>query len=164
MSNKNEFGNRANVVHLNGVRVSPRKMRVVIDQIRYMDVDEAIALLETGKLFEGRSTDRDHRRLRDAVVHCIQKTKEWETLLGPDVLDRFINIALPRIRDFRGVPTRLSGQGDFTLGLKDQLIFPEIEYDKVDEPRGMNVTIVTTAKNDEEGRELLRLLGMPFRR
>ena len=81
-----------------------------------------------------------------------------------EFLDRFINVALPRIRDFRGVPTRLSGHGDYTLGLKDQLIFPEIEYDKVDEARGMNVTIVTTARNDEEGRELLRLLGMPFRR
>jgi large subunit ribosomal protein L5 len=81
-----------------------------------------------------------------------------------EFLDRFINVALPRIRDFRGVPARLSGAGDYTLGLKDQLIFPEIEYDKVDETRGMNVTIVTTATNDEEGRELLRLLGMPFRR
>ena len=81
-----------------------------------------------------------------------------------EFLDRLINIALPRIRDFRGVPVKLSGSGDFTLGLKDQLIFPEIEYDKVDESRGMNITIVTTAKNDEEGRELLRLMGMPFRR
>ena len=81
-----------------------------------------------------------------------------------EFLDRFINVALPRIRDFRGVSTRLSGRGDYTLGLKDQLIFPEIEYDKIDEPRGMNVTIVTSAKNDEEGRELLRLMGMPFRR
>lgn len=81
-----------------------------------------------------------------------------------EFLDRFVNVSLPRIRDFRGLPARLSGSGDYTLGLKDQLIFPEIEYDKVDEPRGMNVTIVTTAANDEEGRELLRLLGMPFRR
>ena len=81
-----------------------------------------------------------------------------------EFLDRFINVALPRIRDFRGVPTRLSGNGDYTLGLKDQLIFPEIDYDKVDEPRGMNITIVTTARTDEEGRELLKLLGMPFRR
>lgn len=81
-----------------------------------------------------------------------------------EFLDRFINVALPRIRDFRGVPTRLSGHGDYTLGLKDQIIFPEIEYDKIDETRGMNVTIVTSARNDEEGRELLRLLGMPFRR
>ena len=81
-----------------------------------------------------------------------------------EFLDRFINVALPRIRDFRGVPARLSGSGDYTLGLKDQLIFPEINYDKVDEPRGMNITIVTTATSDEEGRELLKLLGMPFRR
>jgi large subunit ribosomal protein L5 len=81
-----------------------------------------------------------------------------------EFLDRFVNVSLPRIRDFRGLPARLSGSGDYTMGLKDQLIFPEINYDKVDEPRGMNVTIVTTAGNDEEGRELLRLLGMPFRR
>jgi large subunit ribosomal protein L5 len=81
-----------------------------------------------------------------------------------EFLDRFLNVSLPRIRDFRGLSTRLSGSGDYTMGLKDQLIFPEIEYDKVDEPRGMNVTIVTDAVNDEEGRELLRLLGMPFRR
>ena len=79
-------------------------------------------------------------------------------------LERLIHLALPRIRDFRGVPTRLSGHGDYTLGLKDQLVFPEINYAKVDESRGMNVTIVTSAKNDEEGRELLRLMGMPFRR
>ncbi len=88
--------------------------------------------------------------LRDAIM--------WE------FLDRLLNFALPRIRDFRGISTKLSGNGDFTLGLKDQLIFPEIEYDKVDEPIGMNITIVTTAKNDEEGREMLRLMGMPFRR
>ena len=88
----------------------------------------------------------------------LRQDRMWE------FLDRFINVTLPRIRDFRGVPVRLSGQGDYTLGLKDQLIFPEIDYDKVDEPRGMNVTIVTTATTDEEGRELLGLLGMPFRR
>lgn len=88
----------------------------------------------------------------------LRDNRMWE------FLDRFINVALPRIRDFRGVSTRLSGHGDYTLGLKDQLIFPEIEYDKVDEHRGMNITIVTSAKTDEEGRELLRLLGMPFRR
>lgn len=80
-----------------------------------------------------------------------------------EFMDRFINFTLPRIRDFRGVPTRLSGSGDYTMGLKDQLVYPEIDYDKVDEPRGMNVTFVTTAKNDEEGRELLAQLGMPFR-
>jgi len=81
-----------------------------------------------------------------------------------EFLDRFINFALPRLRDFRGVPTKFNGSGDYTLGLKDQVVFPEIDYDKVDAPRGMNLTIVTTARNDEEGRELLKLMGMPFRR
>jgi len=81
-----------------------------------------------------------------------------------EFLDRFINFTLPRIRDFRGVPDRLSGRGDYTVGLKDQLVFPEIDYDKVEESRGLNITFVTTAKNDEEGRELLKQLGMPFRR
>ena len=87
----------------------------------------------------------------------LRHNRMWE------FLDRFINVALPRLRDFRGVPTRFSGGGDYTLGLRDQLVFPEVDYDKVDELRGMNITIVTTAKTDEEGRELLRLLGMPFR-
>ncbi len=81
-----------------------------------------------------------------------------------EFMDRFINFTLPRIRDFRGVPSRLSGSGDYTVGMKDQLVFPEIDYDKVDESRGMNITFVTTARNDEEGRELLEQLGMPFRR
>ncbi len=88
----------------------------------------------------------------------LRSERMWE------FLDRFLNFSLPRLRDFRGVPTRLSGRGDYTLGIKDQLIFPEIDYDKVDEMRGMNVTIVTSARNDEEAREMLRLLGMPFRR
>ena len=87
----------------------------------------------------------------------LRRDRMWE------FLDRFINFALPRLRDFRGVPTRMSGRGDYTLGLRDQVIFPEIDYDKVDEARGMNVTIVTSARTDEEGRELLRLMGMPFR-
>jgi large subunit ribosomal protein L5 len=88
----------------------------------------------------------------------LRRDRMWE------FFDRFIHFSLPRLRDFRGVPTRLNGHGDFTLGLRDQLLFPEVDYDKVDELRGMNVTIVTNAKTDEEGRELLRLLGMPFRR
>jgi large subunit ribosomal protein L5 len=81
-----------------------------------------------------------------------------------EFLDRLVSIVLPRVRDFRGVPTRsFDGRGNYTLGLRDQLIFPEIDYAKVDKIKGMNVTIVTTAKTDEEARELLRLLGMPFR-
>src|SRR5262245_28946006 len=82
-----------------------------------------------------------------------------------DFLDRLIAIALPRVRDFRGVPTRsFDGRGNYTLGLKDQLVFLEINYAKVDKARGMNITVVTTAKTDEEARNLLTLLGVPFRR
>jgi large subunit ribosomal protein L5 len=81
-----------------------------------------------------------------------------------EFLDRLISIALPRVRDFRGVsPKGFDGRGNFTLGLKDQLIFPEIDYLKVDKARGMNISVVTTAKTNEEARRLLQLLGMPFR-
>jgi len=80
-----------------------------------------------------------------------------------EFLDRLINLALPRVRDFRGVnPNAFDGRGNYSLGIKEQLIFPEIEYDKVDKVRGMDVIIVTTAKNDEEARELLTLFNMPF--
>ncbi|RKU20815.1 50S ribosomal protein L5 [Candidatus Poribacteria bacterium] len=82
-----------------------------------------------------------------------------------EFLNRLINVVLPQIRDFRGVsPEAFDGRGNYSLGLTEQLIFPEIDYDKVNDIRGLNVTIVTTASTDEEGRELLRLLGMPFRR
>jgi large subunit ribosomal protein L5 len=80
-------------------------------------------------------------------------------------LSRLIHVALPRTRDFQGIsPDSFDGRGNYTLGLREQLIFPEIEYDKIDKVRGMEVTIVTTARTDEEGRRLLALLGMPFRR
>ncbi len=81
-----------------------------------------------------------------------------------EFLDRFVSIALPRVRDFRGVsPKAFDGRGNYTIGLRDQLIFPEIDFGKIDKARGMNVCIVTTAKNDEEARSLLRHMGMPFR-
>jgi large subunit ribosomal protein L5 len=81
-----------------------------------------------------------------------------------EFLDRLVSIVLPRVRDFRGVSTRsFDGRGNYTMGLRDQLIFPEISYEKVDKIRGMNVTIVTTARTDDEARELLKQLGMPFR-
>ena len=80
-----------------------------------------------------------------------------------EFLDRLVNLALPRVRDFRGVnPNAFDGRGNYALGIKEQLIFPEIEYDKVDKVRGMDVIFVTTAKTDEEARELLRLFNMPF--
>lgn len=78
------------------------------------------------------------------------------------LLDRLLNVALPRIRDFRGVPSKLDGRGNYTVGLREQLIFPEINFDKIDKVRGMEITIVTSAQTDDEGRRLLELMGMPF--
>ena len=81
-----------------------------------------------------------------------------------DFFSKLVNIALPRVRDFRGISGKaFDGRGNYSLGIKEQLIFPEIDYDKIDKIKGLNVSIVTTAKTDDEGRELLRLLGMPFR-
>src|SRR5277367_791997 len=81
-----------------------------------------------------------------------------------EFLDRLCSIVLPRVRDFKGLPaSSFDGRGNYTLGLKDQLVFPEIDYTRVDKIKGMNITITTTARNDEEGRELLKLLGVPFR-
>jgi large subunit ribosomal protein L5 len=81
-----------------------------------------------------------------------------------EFLDRLLNVALPRVRDFRGVSTKsFDGRGNYTLGVHDQLIFPEIDYSKVEKLKGMNITIVTTAKSDDEARALLRHMGMPFR-
>lgn len=81
-----------------------------------------------------------------------------------EFFDRFVNVAIPRIRDFRGIPPKsFDGRGNFAVGIKEQFIFPEVEYDKIDKVRGMNIAIVTSAKTDDEGRQFLRLMGMPFR-
>ncbi|MEW6671143.1 MAG: 50S ribosomal protein L5 [Thermodesulfobacteriota bacterium] len=81
-----------------------------------------------------------------------------------DFYNKLVNVALPRVRDFRGVsPKAMDGRGNYTLGVKEHMIFPEVDYDKIDQIKGLNVSIVTTAKTDEEGRELLKLMGMPFR-
>ena len=93
------------------------------------------------------------------VMVTLRGERMWE------FLDRLMNAALPRTRDFRGVPSRsFDGRGNFTLGLREQLIFPEINYDQVDKARGLEVSIITTARSDQEGRRLLELLGMPFQR
>ena len=100
-------------------------------------------------------------KLREGVAIGTSVTLRGEKMY--EFLDRLINIALPRVRDFRGVPSRsFDGRGNYTMGVKDHLIFPEIDYSKVDKSKGMNITIVTTAKNDEQARYLLRELGMPF--
>jgi large subunit ribosomal protein L5 len=113
-------------------------------------VTKAKKSIATFKLREGRSI---------GVKVTLRGERMWS------FLDRLVNVALPRTRDFRGIsPKSFDGRGNYTLGLREQLIFPEIDYDKTDKARGMEISIVTTAQTDEEGRELLLLLGMPFRR
>jgi len=102
-------------------------------------------------------------KLRQGVVIGTKVTLRGERMWA--FLDRLMNVALPRVRDFRGVSANaFDGRGNYTLGLRDQLIFPEIDYDKIDKLRGMEVTIVTSAKTDDQARALLRLLGMPFKK
>jgi large subunit ribosomal protein L5 len=102
-------------------------------------------------------------KLREGVAIGCKVTLRGEKMY--EFLDRLVNLALPRVRDFRGVnPNAFDGRGNYALGIKEQLIFPEIEYDKVDKVRGMDVIIVTTAKTDEEARELLTLFNMPFKK
>jgi large subunit ribosomal protein L5 len=100
-------------------------------------------------------------KLREGMAIGCKTTLRGEKMY--DFADRLINLALPRVRDFRGVSAdSFDGRGNYALGIKEQIIFPEIEYDKVDKVRGMDIIFVTTAKTDEEARELLRLFGMPF--
>ena len=102
-------------------------------------------------------------KLREGMSIGCKVTLRGEKMY--EFADRLINLALPRVRDFRGVnPNAFDGRGNYSLGIKEQLIFPEIEYDKVDKVRGMDIVFVTTAKTDEEARELLTLFGMPFRK
>jgi len=101
-------------------------------------------------------------KLREGMPIGCKVTLRGERMY--DFLDRLINLALPRVRDFRGIsPQAFDGRGNFALGIKEQTIFPEIDYDKIDKIRGLEVVIVTTAKTDEEGRQLLKNMGMPFR-
>ncbi len=102
-------------------------------------------------------------KLREGRIIGTKVTLRGERMWA--FLDRLMNVGLPRVRDFRGVsPDAFDGRGNYTLGLRDQLIFPEIEYDKIDKLRGMEVTIVTTARTDDQARALLQLLGMPFKK
>lgn len=102
-------------------------------------------------------------KLREGTPIGCMVTLRGKTMY--EFLDRLISIYIPRIRDFRGVPTKsFDGRGNYTLGIKEQTIFPEIDYDNIDALRGLNISIITTAENDEEGKELLRYLGMPFKK
>ena len=100
-------------------------------------------------------------KIREGMAIGCKTTLRGEKMY--EFLDRLVNLALPRVRDFRGVnPNAFDGRGNYALGIKEQIIFPEIEYDKIDKTRGMDIIFVTTAKTDEEARELLRLFNMPF--
>ena len=101
-------------------------------------------------------------KLREGMPIGVMVTLRRDRML--DFFDKLVNIALPRVRDFRGVSGKaFDGRGNYSLGIREQIIFPEINLDKIDKVKGLNISIVTTAKTDEEGKELLRLLGMPFR-
>jgi large subunit ribosomal protein L5 len=154
------------------VMAVPRLKKVVVN----MGVGEAtqnIKLLDAAMDELGRITGQKPAMRRSRKSIAAFKLREGMpiaatvTLRGDrmyEFVDRLFNVALPRVRDFRGVPTNaFDGRGNYTLGLKDQLIFPEIDYAKVDKLRGMNVTFVTSARTDEESRLLLQYLGMPFR-
>ncbi len=102
-------------------------------------------------------------KLREGMVIGVKVTLRGDKMY--EFIDRFFNLALPRVRDFRGInPNAFDGRGNYTVGIKEQLIFPEIDYDKIDKVRGMDICFVTTANTDEEARELLTLMGAPFER
>ncbi len=160
-------------LNLENIMDVPRIQKVVVN----IGVGEA---LENAKALEGAVSDLTQitgqkpiiTRARKSIANF--KLREGSpigtkvTLRGKRMwpfLDRLVNVALPRVRDFRGIsPDSFDGRGNYTLGLREQLVFPEIDYDKIDKIRGLEISIVTSAKTDEEGRELLRMLGMPFRK
>ena len=154
------------------VMAVPRLTKIVVN----MGIGEATqniklldaAMEELGRITGQRPATRRAKksiaafRLREGMPIAATVTLRGDRMY--EFLDRLFNVALPRVRDFRGVPTNaFDGRGNYTLGLKDQILFPEIDYAKVDKMRGMNVTFVTTARTDEESKALLQYLGMPFR-
>ena len=181
------------------VRISPTKVRQVIDVLRHKDVAQAQAILAN---LNKRPVESLTKILKSAVANAkvldvaaeelsaitgqhpvVTKAKKsiaafklrqgmpigvTVTLRGDrmyELLDRMVNAALPRIRDFQGVsPYSFDGRGNYSLGIKEQVIFPELDYDKIDRIRGLQFTMVTSARSDEEGKRLLELMGMPFAR
>lgn len=160
-------------LNLDNVMEVPRIEKVVLN----IGVGEA---LENAKALEGAVNDLTQISGQKPIITRARKSiasfklREGNpigtkvTLRGRKMwsfLDRLMNVALPRVRDFRGIsPNSFDGRGNYTLGLREQLVFPEIDYDKIDKVRGLEISIVTTARTDQEGRELLQLLGMPFRK
>jgi large subunit ribosomal protein L5 len=162
---KEKFGYR-NVMQV------PRLSKIVVN-MGLGDAIENVKVIETAAAEIGIITGQKpvvtkarksiaNFKLREGVPIGVMVTLRRDRMYH--FLDKLIAIALPRVRDFKGVsPRGFDGRGNYTIGIKEQIMFPEVNYDKIDKIRGMNITIVTTARNDEEGLELLRLMGMPFR-
>lgn len=132
--------------------------------IKLLDVAAAELGLITGQkpiITRAKKSIANFKIRKGMAIGCAV-TLRGDTMF--EFLDRLCNVVLPRVRDFRGLsPNSFDGRGNYTLGLKDQLVFPEIDYTRVDKIKGMNITLTTTARNDEQGRELLKLLGLPLR-
>jgi large subunit ribosomal protein L5 len=149
------------------------KIRKVVVNMGLGEATQNVKIVDTGSDELARITGQrpvTRRAKKSIAAFKVRKgmpVGTMVTLRGErmyEFLDRLMNVALPRVRDFRGVsPKGFDGRGNFTLGLRDQLIFPEIDYMKVDKTRGMNVSVVTSARTDQEARKLLQLIGMPFR-
>ena len=140
-------------------------MGEALDNAKALDAAVADIVLITGQkpvITKARKSIANFK-LREGRQIGVKVTLRGERMWA--FLDRLMNVALPRVRDFRGVSANaFDGRGNYTLGLREQLVFPEIEYDKIDKIRGLEISIVTTARSDEEGRQLLQMLGMPFKK
>lgn len=157
---------------IDNVMAVPRLEKIIVN-VGAGDAIQNIKLLDTAKAELGLITgqmpviSRAKKSISAFKLRKGQPIACFVTLRGRrmyEFFDRLVNIVLPRVRDFRGVsPTSFDGRGNYTLGLRDQLVFPEIDYTKVERPRGMNITIVTTARTNAEAHALLKKLGMPFR-
>ncbi|MFN2126876.1 MAG: 50S ribosomal protein L5 [Anaerolineales bacterium] len=161
-----------NSLNLSNIMEVPRVKKVVvnvgvgeaIDNAKALDATISDLRLITGQqpvVTKARKSIANFK-LREGRSIGVKVTLRGDRMWA--FLDRLMNIAMPRVRDFRGVsPNAFDGRGNYTLGLREQLVFPEIDYDKIDKIRGLEVSIVTSARDDDQGRQLLQLLGMPFR-
>jgi large subunit ribosomal protein L5 len=160
-------------LHLENIMEAPRVKKIVVnigvgealDNAKALDaaVEDLTRIVGQKPVITQARKSIANFKLREGRSIGVKVTLRGERMWS--FLDRMMNVALPRVRDFRGIsPNSFDGRGNYTLGFREQLVFPEIDYDKIDKIRGLEVSIVTTARTDEEGRELLDLLGMPFRK
>lgn len=159
-------------LHLENIMEVPRMQKIVVnigvgealDNAKALDaaVEDMTKIVGQKPVITQARKSIANFKLREGRSIGVKVTLRGERMWS--FLDRMMNVALPRERDFRGIsPNSFDGRGNYTLGFREQLVFPEIEYDKIDKIRGLEVSIVSSARTDEEGRELLKLLGMPFR-